>query len=302
MITITYFCSVVKCSAVENTELFQAIPWSHGTLGFVVAVEIQIIPSSPYVRVEYLPFEKKELAMESFIANSRKTDYDFVECLAYSQDHYVVMLGKQVESYDQNNKDIVYNPIGLWYKQWFYLHVKEHLKTMKKATEIIPIRDYYHRHTRSLFWELQDIVPFGNNIVFRYLLGWMMPPKPSLMKLTQTEELRKLYELHHVVQDMLVPINTLSKSLEVFHQEIGIYPLWLCPFRIHESSSMDRTIPLKQGFIHPLPEDNLFVDIGAYGNPTVAGFKAKDTCRRLEDYVRKCKGYQMMYADSYMTK
>lgn len=36
--------------------------------------------------------------------------------------------------------------------------------------------------------------------VFRYLFGWMMPPRISLLKLTQTEALRKLYEEHHVVQ------------------------------------------------------------------------------------------------------
>ena len=41
---------------------------------------------------------------------------------------------------------------------------------------------------------------------FRYLFGWMMPPNHSVLKRTQTEELRKLYEMHHVVQDMLVPI------------------------------------------------------------------------------------------------
>lgn len=43
--------------------------------------------------------------------------------------------------------------------------------------ETIPLRHYYHRHTRSLFWEARDIVPFGNNVVFRWLLGWAMPPK-----------------------------------------------------------------------------------------------------------------------------
>ena len=37
--------------------------------------------------------------------------------------------------------------------------------------EIILLRDYYHRHTRSLFWEMSDILPFGHSALFRYLLG-----------------------------------------------------------------------------------------------------------------------------------
>lgn len=72
--------------------------------------------------------------------------------------------------------------------------------------ELIPLRHYYHRHTRSLFWEVSDIVPFGNAPWFRYLLGWTMPPKPSLLKITETPTTKRLYELYHVVQDMLVPI------------------------------------------------------------------------------------------------
>ena len=159
--------------------------------------------------------------------------------------------------------------------------------------EYLPLRDWYHRHTKSIFWsatnhqcpplkksswssfhvwqkaesmrlkglvgvfrELQDIIPFGNNPVFRWLFGWavrtpshhhfptarlldllygpeksiqsipcktfdgprnlkaadgwvlgvcaQVPPKIALIKLTQTEEIRQLYEKYHVVQDMLV--------------------------------------------------------------------------------------------------
>ena len=53
---------------------------------------------------------------------------------------------------------------------------------------------------RSIFWEIQDIIPFGNNIVFRYLFGWLIPPKVSLLKLTQGKTLKKLYEEHHMIQ------------------------------------------------------------------------------------------------------
>jgi hypothetical protein len=41
-------------------------------------------------------------------------------------------------------------------------------------------QDLYFRHSRSIFWEIQDIIPFGNNVVFRYLFGWLIPPKVIL--------------------------------------------------------------------------------------------------------------------------
>lgn len=58
--------------------------------------------------------------------------------------------------------------------------------------------------------------------MFRYLFGWMVPPKISLLKLTQGEAIRKLYEQHHVVQDMLVPIKSLEKSIQTFHVDLNV--------------------------------------------------------------------------------
>lgn len=47
------------------------------------------------------------------------------------------------------------NSIGSYYKPWFFKHVENYLKTDREGLEYIPLRHYYHRHTRSIFWELQ---------------------------------------------------------------------------------------------------------------------------------------------------
>lgn len=47
------------------------------------------------------------------------------------------------------------NSIGSYYKPWFFKHVENYLKTNREGLEYIPLRHYYHRHTRSIFWELQ---------------------------------------------------------------------------------------------------------------------------------------------------
>lgn len=33
--------------------------------------------------------------------------------------------------------------------------MENYLKTNREGLEYIPLRQYYHRHTRSIFWELQ---------------------------------------------------------------------------------------------------------------------------------------------------
>lgn len=64
-----------RCTATENPELFRAIPWSHGTLGFLVGVEIRIVPSKPWVKLTYEPFHCKADAISACDA-AFKTDVD----------------------------------------------------------------------------------------------------------------------------------------------------------------------------------------------------------------------------------
>jgi hypothetical protein len=58
--------------------------------------------------------------------------------------------------------------------------------------ELIPLRQYYHRHSRPIFWQMRELVPFGNHPVFRWLLGWVLPFKISLLKLTTPKSIGKV--------------------------------------------------------------------------------------------------------------
>ncbi|KAM4721670.1 delta(24)-sterol reductase isoform 2-T2 [Rhinophrynus dorsalis] len=254
--------SLVRCTPTENSDLFYAVPWSCGTLGFLVAAEIKIVPAKKYVKLHYTPVKGLEKICEKFSRESKNKDNYFVEGLVYSADEAVIMTGVLTD--DAQPSQV--NRIGLYWKPWFFRHVETYLKDNRDGTEYIPLRHYYHRHTRSIFWELQ---------------------------LTQGETIRKLYEQHHVVQDMLVPMRCLQEAITVFHREINVYPLWLCPF----------LLPSQPGMVHPKGnETELYVDIGAYGEPKTKHFDAKASMRHLEKFVRDVNGFQMLYADCYMSR
>jgi delta24-sterol reductase len=286
--------SFVRCTKEENSELFYAIPWSHGTLGFLVAAEISIVPAKKYVRVQYIPAHTEAEGIRIFTQLARDQSINYVESLVFNKNQQVVMAGVMTDACE----GAPCNSIGRWHKPWFFKYVQTMLKKKVPAvgageskdslpivhTEYIPLRHYYHRHTKSIFWELEDILKFGNNVVFRWVFGWLMPPKISLLKLTTTGPMYEMYEKHHVVQDMLVPITALSQSFRVFDEEFNVYPLWVCPMRIPHAPKEVRP------FVRSLPEDDLFVDIGAYGVPKAKGFEAKASLRRVEDYVRSVKG------------
>lgn len=282
--------SVMTCSETENPDVYYSVPWSYGTLGFLTAVEIKIIPAERFVKIEYKPCHSLDNFVKTFREESSKAEGNqFVEGLMYHLHGGVVMTGNMCTSAEPGKL----NAIGRWFKPWFFKHVQTYLKEDVRDVEYIPIRDYYHRHTRSIFWEIQDIIPFGNNVVFRYLLGWMVPPKVSLLKLTQGQAVKELYEKNHFIQDMLVPISDLKDALQLFENEVKIYPLWLCPFKL----------PANPGMLQPVhSKETLYVDIGTYGVPKVEDFEPVQTTRRVEEFVREKKGFQMMYADSYMTR
>ena len=282
---------LVHCSLSEDEELFHAMPWSYGTIGFLVAVELMIIPAKPFVKLSYYPFHTRESFVDRFKAESEKKESDFVEGILLTENGGVVMTGDFSEA-PVSEKSI--NRIGKFWKPWFFTHVNTFLsRGVVVATEYIPLRDYYHRHTRSFFWEMQDIIPFGNSPIFRYFCGWLVPPKISLLKLTQTNTTKRLYAEKHVTQDILLPIETLSETLAVFHTEFNVYPLWICPFKLSDNP----------GLVHPkYNRTTMYVDVGAYGVPKIAEFDANKALRNVEKFAREVNGFQMLYADTRMTR
>lgn len=212
----------------EYSDLFYAIPWSQGTLGFLLSAEIKLIPIKEYMRLTYTPVRGslRELAQaytDSFAPRDgdQKKVPDFVESLIYTPTEGVFMTGRYASKDEANKRGNVINSIGWWFKPWFYQHAQTALKR-GEFVEYIPTREYYHRHTRTLFWEMKLILPFGDQWWCRWLMGWTMPPKISLLKMTQGEAIRQYYHDMHVIQDMLLPQHKVADALEFLHQEMEV--------------------------------------------------------------------------------
>lgn len=289
---------LVKCNKDENADLFSMIPWSYGTLGFLVAVELKIVPAKKYVRVEYIPVHTQDELVSLFDKECRDLKKnDFVEGLVYGKDEGVIMLGTQV---DKVGKDGERNALRRWYKPWYYKHVRKILDNKKVVVEYVPLRQYYHRHTRSLFWAMAEVIPFGHKAWHRFLFGWAMAPQISLMKYFETETTRRLREKFNVAQDMLMPMSKLKDSLNHFNEHWGLDTLWLCPMAVYEQ-------PNGLGFLHPHKNadgsiDEMFVDIGAYGVGKVPGFDGNSVLQKCEQFVIQNEGYQAMYAKTLLSK
>ena len=291
---------VVRCSADENADLFRALPWSYGAHGFLTALTLPLVPCGTHIRLVYEPVFGLERIVRRFgelVSDPKGPEH--VEGLLYDRDSAVLMHG------DHSNGPIPAEPenaIGRWHKPWFYKHAESAL-AKGPFVEHIPLREWYHRHTRSLYWHGELLVPFGNHPAFRYALGWLMPPKVSFLKLTQTEAMMRARERRTVVQDALVPLRHLGEAVEMFHREFECYPLWLCAHRTphHEPAGMVQPAPGT-----PVGDYEMYVDIGAWQVPAPVRrgqcWDGHQAVRNMEAWCRAHRSYQCLYAVTEQTR
>jgi Delta24-sterol reductase len=189
--------------------------------------------------------------------------------------------------------------VGRWYKPWFYEQVRSRLRS-GTTTEVVPLQDYYHRHNRSIFWASELLVPFGNHPAFRYLLGWLMPPKVSFLKLTESKSVRRLNEEQTVIQDDIVPLRCLRETIETAHQLFEVYPLWLAPVRLVRRQ--------RDCMVGPTGVDEeMYVDVGIYFSvpgPVRRGepWNYRDALSRYEAWLREHAAFQAPHSVTRMDR
>ncbi|CAM6088060.1 unnamed protein product [Calypogeia fissa] len=297
----------------EYADLFRAIPWSHGSLGLLVGVEFKLIAVKEYMKVTYTPVHGSlnkiaQVYTDSFCLRDLDQDNpgkvpDFVEGIVYSDNRAVITTGRYANSEEAHRKGNKINALGWWFKPWFHLHAETALD-VGEFVEYVPIREYYHRHTRSLYWEGGLIVPMGSHPLFRYFLGWLMPPKVSILKLTQNDAIRRYYIQRHACQDLLVPQHRVAESLEFCHENFETYPVWLCPhrlFRMGNGTMLDCEFNYeKNKQSGDTDYAQMWTDVGIWGVPGPVlrreVWDGNQATRNMEVWLRERKSYQCLYA------
>merc|ERR1712166_1049519 len=302
----------------EHSDMWHAFPWSHGSLGLLVGLTLKIIPVTKYVRVNYTPVVGQGPSNYSKVIREvslKKEDQgvaDFVEATVFSRDACVVMEASFVKDEEVVRSKI--NNVGWWFKKWFYTHVQDILDNGEPCIEYIPTYQYIFRHNRGIFWTLRDQLPekYGNNVFFRYLLGWLNPPKVTFLKMPATPEIRKEMMIKRVYQDIVLPLHTLEEAITLASDLFEIWPILVYPSRIYDHGSK-----VQGQFRRPRQEDlvpgtnyAMYYDLGVYGIPkqVMEGgeaelqFKPVTSMRKMEHFTRLNKGAPFLYANTFMDR
>ena len=226
---------IIKVSKEHNTELFDALPLSYGTLGTIVDVKISIIKikSNVLLEIENVISEKE---VEMVVNNSKH--YDFIEAIMYSKDRIVMIKSKFVDK-------LLYPVIdnAMWYDEYYYQYINNYSKKSIRRCSMNGL-EYYFRHDRGAYW-------ISNSLLGDHDIGRMI--NPFFNHATDKHNishrvLRQIFDYNKIIMDdLMIESLLLSNVLSLIDSTYSIYPLWLCPFRMQN-------------------EDNLYINIGIYGS------------------------------------
>jgi delta24-sterol reductase len=292
---------ILLCSATNaHEDLFRALQWSYGTLGFAVTFKLRLIDAKPFIKLTLERVNSYDEAEKRSVADvSKKNPHYYYEGLAFGPKHTALIYGDVIDTLPPGAE--LYNPMKRWWEPFFHRYVEQ--KTANATgpvTVYMPLRDYLHRYYRGLFWEVELLIPGANTYLFRLLFGWLCPPHTKHLKMLQTEEMFEQLNKDHIVQDVLVPVYELASTLRKCDEWFDIYPLW---FVFH-------TAPGPGDMMRPDPrnKNGLFVDVGIWGVPArvLSGkdrnFDGEARTRDLEAHLRNVTGLQTLYAATFQSE
>ncbi|KAF2812835.1 uncharacterized protein BDZ99DRAFT_517145 [Mytilinidion resinicola] len=184
---------------------------------------------------------------------------------------------------------------GPW-DPWFYLHVKEKPSGVP-STEYIPIAEYLFRYDRGGFWVGAEAFRYFGFVPFNRFTRWF---------LNDFMHTRMMYRALHgsdmsfrtMIQDLSLPYDTAETFIDYTSQELGIWPLWLCPLRAVDSPTFHpNTTDSKQG---GSPQPMLNIGLWGLAATDMDAFIRQN--RHLEERLTELGGRKVLYSHTYYTE
>jgi FAD/FMN-containing dehydrogenase len=271
----------------EHRELFYGFPNSYGTLGYALRVQAKAVPVKPFVRLEHVHHRDPE-AFFGNVAALCASPADFVDGVVFGPSEMVTTAGRFVDTAPYTS-DYTFRKI-------YYRSLRE------RDEDYLTVRDYLWRWDTDWFWCSKNLG--AQNPVVRRLLGRNRLNSRFYTKVMRwnsrvglTKRLDRLAGRHpeSVIQDVDIPIDRAPEFLDFFEREIGIRPVWVCPFRAYD--------PAPSWTLFPTRPNVLYVNFGFWDVVRRREAHASGHFNRLiERKVAELGGIKSLYSDSYFPR
>ncbi len=277
----------------EHDALFRGFPNSYGTLGYALALTIELEPVRPYVHLRHFRFTSPEDCMAAVASIARDGGLaghraDFLDGTVFSLDEMYLTVG-------------AYSDVAPWLSD--YTRERIYYQSIRGPQEdFLTIKDYLWRWDTDWFWCSR---PFGvQNPVIRRAWPRRYRRSDVYRKLVAFDRRHRLSaalnarrgqaQSEDVIQDVEIPVERGAEFLRFFAAQVGMSPVWMCPLRLRG----DRTWPL-----YPLTPGQVYVNFGFWGTvPLPAGAANGHYNRRIETEVSALGGQKGLYSTSFYSE
>lgn len=269
----------------EHADLFAAFPNSYGTLGYAVRLVIGLTPVRPFVRLTHHRYPTAQAAGAAIgdLADP-VSGPDFLDGVVFTPDEQYLTAGEFVDAPMPGARVSDYTGQEVFYRS-----------LQRRPVDHLTVHDYIWRWDPDWFWcsrafgVQQPLVRrfwprrYRRSDVYRRLVALDQRFGAS----NRVREALGGTAEEMVVQDVEVPVERLADFLEVFHAEVPISPVWLCPMRLRG----ERTWPL-----YPMEPGRLYVNVGFWSSvPERPGDRWAHN-RLIEELVASLGGHKSLYS------
>lgn len=279
---------IVECRADnEHSDLFYAFPNSYGTLGYALKIKIKLIPVSPFVELTHTHFIDAKSFFDELerlcLTKQHAGDLAFIEGVIFNPKDFVITSAKFV-----NHAPFVSN----------YRYMRIYYQSLQQKTrDYLTTADFIWRWDPDWFWCSRI---FGmQNPALRFLLGkWFLKSTFywKIMRFLNKNPLanyfyrRKKLSRETVIQDVLLPIEKAGQFYDFFAKNIGITPIWICPYMAyHQIRSYD---------FFPTKLNQLYLDFGFWDSVPSNGVPGYYN-RLIENKVTEFNGHKSLYSEAF---
>ena len=209
---------IINCSPKKETEIFDMLHGSYGTLGIISKVKFKLFPAKPYVKLEYRHHNNFKDYWKDLKERCETGDYTFVDSIIHGRNDLVICLGNMVDTAPYVSD---YQWLDIFYKS-----------TAEKDEDYMKTHDYFFRYDTECHWLTKTFPPLEWKPV-RFAVGKFFLGSTNLI--TWSNRLRNILKLKkrpEVVVDVFIPSKRFDKFFNWYEFNFNFWPLWIVPYQI----------------------------------------------------------------------
>lgn len=274
----------------SDSQLFESLHGSYGTLGILTKIKARLIEAKPFVQMEYLHFDDYDEFRRSLDEHCRvdedalaKADHDFVDGIVFGPKDLVLCVGRFSDG--DGSVPSVYSGTDIYY------HSAQTL-----SQDLMSAEEYFFRYDGECHWLTATVPPLQWKWVRKLFGKWLLGSTNLIGWSNRTAPIqRKIYRRPDVVVDVFIANTRLDEFWHWYRKDFDFWPLWVVPYRApvrYPWISDDHAPDMEPG--------ELIIDLAVYGKTNRK--RGVDYSEVLEKKVYELGGIKTLIGRNHHTE